>query len=912
MSLAKNPKVHLHPVARIRNHQLASSLISILGGENLVDDLERSLHLLSEHFSANEPAFLESEEFVKNTLEPAIRTLSLLIEKHPRLIHLLFNIELLQDEFGSAGKKLADILKFLPIISHRAAALFPEIREQCYDALFRLTSHDREELGKFADQLMRNLFHEFALPRLARLLEQDPRGKVILPFLEDVLELIPAEASLNAMVATVCTPREQLTPSKLLSIAIQELGGLYLKTAQVLAEMCPPNLARELRSSQDAAGGVFPSVEKSFAHLMTVLQQPEINDQWSEYLKIPKAPVPHFAAASVGAIYELELNERGQNRWGVRTLLVKIQRPGLQELLEIQAAHLSHIARKIQEKLAEDYSLNENLRQELRGMCDALLRGITHYFRQCSAELDFRREQENADIVREAIAGNARIVVPRYFQTSPKYLFMERMPGGKITRSVQTKYLERREIADRLISTYLALLFKRGIVWADPHPGNILLDDHSLTLSMIDLNPCFIWEEKTREQFKTMLYRLLLRDVGGVLETLYELVSNPNELNSNKLFDEMNELMKAEEYNHSTTHFMTDFIRVLAENSIDLRIEVQAALRGLTQLSITATSISARNSFALELRKYFGLRDILNTVFDVGLLRVFRVSTAILFQHIQRSPETEIGPTLDERDLRTLSSRLLELRKAGVCEIRFRRISPEEHPNLRQSADGVSLITSSDLKLMILDGVRPARVRYVIELPSSHWLRERQEFVKLTTLARNLAVIECLEQLRRKSLDDYWRAVEAWSKQSHQRTVNELSLIGEVKTAARRLFQLRFSSLWDNPLSGLGWTSRWMWRLLLSLELRREFAEQKFIGVAAKTKAHLPVAALAVGTVHRLRILVWEALLWLTRWRLLKRRFSMSLLPIGIDELEAIVLHNLGRPSSEFRNSRRSLRDAAR
>ncbi|MFZ9519912.1 MAG: AarF/UbiB family protein [Silvanigrellaceae bacterium] len=573
---------------------------------------------------------------------------------------------------------------------------------------------------------------------------------------------------------------------------------------------------------------------------------------------------------------------------------------------------MSHIARSIQSSLESDRALGESLRQELKGMCDALLRGITHYFRQCSAELDFRREQENADIIRSSLPEDSKVVVPKYFQTSPKYLFMERMPGTKITRSVQTKYLERREIADRLITAYLSLLFDKGIVWADPHPGNILLDDNTLTVSMIDLNPCFIWEEDTREQFKSMLYRLLLRDIGGVLDTLYLLVSNPDALHNNKLYDELGKLMSAEEYTHGTAHFMADFIRILAENSVDLRIEVQAALRGLTQLAITATSISARNSFALELRKYFGLRDIINTVLDVGIFRVFKVATAIVFQHIQRSPEVEIGPTLDERDLRTLGLRLGELRNAGVCEIRFKRVSPEEHSNLKQTPDGISLLTSSDLKLSILDGVRPARVRYIIELPSSGWLRDRQEFVKLASLARNFAIIECLEQLRRKSLDDYWRTVEAWSKPSHNRTVNEVSLIGEVKTAARRLFQLRFSQLWDNPLSGLGWNARFLWRLLLSLELRREFAEQRFVRVASKTKAQLPIALLAVGTVHRVRILLWEALLRFTRWRLLKRRFSMSLLPIRIDELESIVLHNLGRASSEFQGSRRNLRDGAR
>lgn len=910
--LSKSPNLPKRAVDRLKKHELSLTLLSAFGGSDLISDLEKAIKSLSDRLANHDLAKPESEEFIRKNLAPAIATLARLIEKHPKLVHLLFHVDLLEHELGGAGKKLSQILKVLPIVSSRAAALFPEIREQCFAALFRLSEADREELAKFSDSLLKGLFKQFALPKLEKILDEDPRGKIILPFLSDILSLIPAESSLNALIATVCTPKEQLTASRLLSIAIQELGGLYLKTAQVLAEMCPPNLAKELRSSQDSAAGVFPSVEKSFDYLLTVLNQPDVRERWENYLEIPTVACPHFAAASVGAIYELKLNEAGREKFGVKTLLVKIQRPGLQELLEIQAAHLTHIARSIRSSIEDDASIGTVLKVELNGMCDALLRGITHYFRQCSSELDFRREQENADNIRASLPSNSKVAVPRYFQTSPKFLFMERMPGTKITRSVQTKYLERRDIADRLISAYLSLLFDRGIVWADPHPGNILLDDSTLTVSMIDLNPCFIWDSSTREQFKAMLYRLLLRDVGGVLDTLYLLVSNPEALHSNKLFDELSKLLRAEEYPHGTAHFMADFIRVLAENSIDLRIEVQAAMRGLTQLAITATSVSARNSFAMEVRKYFGLRDILNTVWDVGLLRVFRVTTAIIFQHIKRSPEIEIGPTLDERDLRTLALRLSELRKADVCEIRFRRVSPEEHGNLRQTPDGVSLLTSSDLKLVILDGVRPARVRYVIELPSSDWLRERQEFVKLTTLARNFAIIECLEQLRRKSLDDYWRTVESWSKPLHQRTVNEVSLIGGVKTAARRLFQLRFSQLWDHPMSGLGWNARVLWKLLLAMEMRREFAEQKFVAVASKTKAHLPVALLAVGTVHRVRILLWEAILRLTRWRLMKRRFSMSLLPIGIDELESIILHNLGRSRFQLHSSQRNLRDGAR
>ncbi|MEY2988606.1 MAG: hypothetical protein RJB13_2127, partial [Pseudomonadota bacterium] len=519
IEIARDPKITKRSLKKLKAGRDSLSLLGSLAGRDLLNDVERSLDAITQQFNLKDFGSTQSDVVLVRVLEPALKTIARLIGSNPKLVCIFINLELLKNEFGGAGEKLAEVLKFIPALSEKAGALFPEVREQCYTAIFKMTEEDRAELGRFADLLMRSLFHQFAIPRIGEILENEPRAKVILPFLEDILQLVPPEASLNTFIAMICTPKSQLTPSKLTSIAIQELGGLYLKTAQVLSEMCPPALARELRTSQDAASGVFPSVEKSYAYLLDILNQEDVQSQWMEFLDLPSNPIPHFAAASVGAIYELKLNEAGFKKWGVTTILIKIQRPGLTELLEIQAAHLTHIARKIQKRVTEDSSLGEPLRIELKGMCDALLRGITQYFRQCSTELDFRREQINADTVRAALGNERKVAIPKYFQTDQKYLFMERMPGSKITRTVQTRYLERRDIADRLISSYLHLLFDKGIVWADPHPGNILLSEDTLALSMIDLNPCFVWDRETRDSFKSMLYRLLLGDVSGTLET---------------------------------------------------------------------------------------------------------------------------------------------------------------------------------------------------------------------------------------------------------------------------------------------------------------------------------------------------------------------------------------------------------
>lgn len=477
---------------------------------------------------------------------------------------------------------------------------------------------------------------------------------------------------------------------------------------------------------------------------------------------------------------------------------------------------------------------------------------------------------------------------------------MEKMGGNKVTKIIQTKYLERREIADTIAHAYIELVFIKGVVWADPHPGNILFDDITNQVSMIDLNPCFVWDVKTRQEFKHLIYRLLLRDAEGVYRTLYYLVENPESLHSNTIIDDLGKFLNLSMGSASLTRFVGEFIKTLSENQIDLKVEVQAALRGLSQVALTTSSISARNGFGTILRKQFNLKELVGTVWDVGIIRVSKVILSTLFEFTRQMPEYDIGPVLDERDITALIKCTHELAKANVCHIHIRRVSPEDHPNLKMSQDGQFLLITSDLYIEIVDQVKPATVRYVIETPSKKWLKERQEFVKLASIARSFCTIECLEQLRRNSLDDYWRIVESWSKESHLRTVEETQLIGEVQIAARNLYSLRFANIWDTSLSGLPYISRVIWRILMSVESWKESSKQSYFVSQKKKFGDVLLANLAYSSFFRIKTLFLEAILWLLRRYISNLKFSMHLLPMTTQELEYRILFGLSRNKIEF------------
>jgi predicted unusual protein kinase regulating ubiquinone biosynthesis (AarF/ABC1/UbiB family) len=866
--------------------------------DGMFSKIEGSFQSLEAAFGEISAEILRDSEVTRELLTPTIEMVASTIESNPQLVVLLADPEILSEAFGEMGERMAAILNIIPALSQKASDALPELRETLFIALYKLPEADRQKLFKLAETILQKTYKEHVFPRLEEILSTDPRGRVLAPILKGAIEAIPGEACLNAVLSMASTVRSQLNIGRVIAIAIQKLGGLYVKISQVIAELSPPSLARELRTSQDDAGGLFPSDEQSWEYLLRVLSRPDF-EEWKSLWDIPALPQEHFASASVGALYEIKTTEAGKTKFGVDSVLIKLQRPGLGEVFRNQSAHLLKLCDESQALLfkneRDQQPLSDDMRAELLGIVAAIRRAILNYYKQSASELDFTCEKENAERASSVLGNNSDIKIPKYFYASPDIVVMERIGGTKVTRIVQTKYLARRDIADALINGYLELLFEHGVVWADPHPGNILFDDTINRVAMIDLNPCFVWSHETREEFKHLLYKLLLRDAYGLYSALYDLVDDPEALQSNRIIADLERFLISSSGTGSLLRFVGEFIKTLSENGIDLKVEVQAALRGLSQLALTASSVSSRNSFGKLLRKHFRVREMLHTAWQIGPVRVFKVLTGLLFEITKKTQEEDVGPVLDERDIAALSRRIRILNQAGVCDVQFSRVNPEDHPNLKMSTDESALLITSDLVIQILEKTKPATVRYVVEIPSRDWLRERQEFVKLASVSRNFCIIECLEQIRRNSLDDYWRIVECWNKSESLRTVEETRLVGEVRTAARRLYALRFRHIWDAPMAGVTWMSQWYWRMLILVETLREESFQQFLTSIKPQFSNVALTNIAFGTFYRLRMLAVEAILYLLRKRVKRLKYSMHLLPMSTSALENLILFGLSR-----------------
>lgn len=805
-----------------------------------------------------------------------------------RRLHYLEDYDVLTEIISALGLKYAPLFQFLPLLAAEASTLIPHLREPLFSSLFELPEDDHRNLAKLSKKILTSYYNFSLRPRLENLFSHHTKGqRLLLPMVDEIIKTLPPEKCFTTVVQLMCTPKEELSQGRIISIILQELGGLYVKLAQVLSEIAPASLARELRQQQDQLGGIFGSQEKSWDYILEIFNRPE----WIRlrpYFVIPETPLSSFAGASVGAIYEFNLTDLGKRRLQTdHPILIKIQRPGLVELFQEQRNTLLSMIEKIELHIDGDAS-------DLREISSALRRSIENYADQSLNELDFRREKRNADLVREALKGKEKLRIPRYFHVDADVLMMEKVTGTKVTSIVNSRYLERMMIADAISEAYLYLMFKKGIIWADPHAGNILYDPDRHEISLIDLSPCFKWEHQTTKMFVGFIYRLILRDDKGILLGLEDLIEDKDILR----FPENRIRVKNFVQSGSSgnfMHFLSDFVKLLGESDIHFRIEVQAAFRGITQVYLTVNAISSRHHFGPIFQEQFGWQMLLTQIMTIGPFKATRATLPIAFDILRNSPDEEIGPTVDERDIEGLEKALVELREDYVCNIELKRKGPEENPRLILTTDGSRLVRSAHLEIAILSNARPASVLYLLEIPSKEWLRERQEYIKLQGLGFSLCLVECLEQLRRHSLENYWHVVESWNFPVKRRGPRENALIFEVRFSARVLFHRRFKNLWKTDLMNVSLLRRFCWNLQNWLETRIEKNERNYYRFLAKKIGQEKVGLYAAGTIHRLRIILYRLLIQPIKAYLRRSKFELNLLPLSTSELIDRMIHGLLR-----------------
>ena len=247
--------------------------------------------------------------------------------------------------------------------------------------------------------------------------------------------------------------RQPYTRPEHLLLAIEELGTTFIKLGQVLStrpDVVPADYVAVLSRLQDAAPPIpYDIVAEAVAQELGA--PPD-----RIFAEFEHAPA---ASASIGQVHHAVLPDGAD-------VVVKVQRPGLDALVERDLEILHDLAQLASARMPDDR------RYDLPGLVEEF--GIT--LRQ---ELDYTQEGRNADRFRELFADEPSLYVPTVYwdYTTPRVLTMERIEGIKISdvAALDAAGLDRRVVAERAVAIMLQEVFVHGFFHADPHPGNFFV-----------------------------------------------------------------------------------------------------------------------------------------------------------------------------------------------------------------------------------------------------------------------------------------------------------------------------------------------------------------------------------------------------------------------------------------------------
>jgi ubiquinone biosynthesis protein len=212
-----------------------------------------------------------------------------------------------------------------------------------------------------------------------------------------------------------------------------------------------------------------------------------------------------IAAASITQVYKARL-QLGED------VIVKVQRPGLDAVVQRDAAALLQIAGLLERRTTLGLSLRPTDR------ASEFLDGL-------GEELDFTVEASNALALMAATPASlgVRIPVVHTDLSTRRVLVEERFTGVSIADvdELRRRGLDPDALADTFLRAMLHHIFDVGVFHADPHPGNVLVLDDG-TIGLIDLGAVGRLGPAERDALVAMLLGVASGDAAQLRQGLVQ------------------------------------------------------------------------------------------------------------------------------------------------------------------------------------------------------------------------------------------------------------------------------------------------------------------------------------------------------------------------------------------------------
>ena len=273
------------------------------------------------------------------------------------------------------------------------------------------------------------------------------------------------------------------------------LGPTFIKLGQILStrpDILPPAYIDVLEGLQDDV----PPAPWEESRVVLEEEFGPVDETFDDFDRDP------ISGASLGQVYTA--------RYEGNDVAVKVRRPGIESLVE---ADLRTIRWSI--PLVKRFT-GAGRAFSLENLADEFAKTIRE-------EMDYKREREMLEEIRTNFADNDRIRIPTAYESvsGPRVLTMEYVPGVKINRldELDAAGFDRNAIAETLQEVYLQMIIDDGVFHADPHPGNLAVDDDG-TVIFYDFGMAGRVDPFIQEKIVEFYVAVARQDIDAILDTL--------------------------------------------------------------------------------------------------------------------------------------------------------------------------------------------------------------------------------------------------------------------------------------------------------------------------------------------------------------------------------------------------------
>lgn len=301
---------------------------------------------------------------------------------------------------------------------------------------------------------------------------------------------------------------------------IHELQGLFIKFGQListLSNVLPPEFRGPLESLQDNV----PS--DTFQKMAATIETEFGQNPFDLFDSIEEQPI---AAASIGQVH--------RGKIGNKDVVIKIQHPSIDKLVAVDLY--------IIEKLVG------------WGARILKIKGIEHLYKQVEQmiyeELDYTLEAQSMQQIKRNLRKEVRVYIPEVFSeySSKKVLTIEYCEGVKISNIEQIEAwgFQLEFYSKLLVEVYCKQILRDGFYHADPHPGNLLVNQKG-QLVFLDFGAVAQLSDTMKAGIPLLLESLLKQDTQGIVRMLRRLgfVASGNDIGKvvEKLVDDVQDFV---------------------------------------------------------------------------------------------------------------------------------------------------------------------------------------------------------------------------------------------------------------------------------------------------------------------------------------------------------------------------------